>query len=56
MTAAHAADAWLSDGNYALATFDIRLPRADLIVWYRAAASGLRLARGEPGVQSRRVP
>ena len=29
----HAADAWISDGNFALATFDIRLPRADLIVW-----------------------
>lgn len=30
---AHAGDAWVSDGNFALATFDIRLPRADLIVW-----------------------
>jgi hypothetical protein len=30
---AHAGDAWISDGNFALATFDIRLPRADLIVW-----------------------
>ncbi|HLI66362.1 MAG TPA: hypothetical protein VKU90_08355 [Caulobacteraceae bacterium] len=29
----HAADAWISDGNFAAATFDIRLPRADLIVW-----------------------
>jgi hypothetical protein len=33
MADAHAADAWISDGNFALATFDIRLPRADLIVW-----------------------
>jgi adenylate kinase family enzyme len=33
MVKAHAADAWISDGNFALATFDIRLPRADLIVW-----------------------
>ena len=33
MTEAHAGDAWISDGNFALATFDIRLPRADLIVW-----------------------
>ena len=33
MTAAHAGDTWVSDGNFALATFDIRLPRADLIVW-----------------------
>ena len=30
---AHAGGAWVSDGNFALATFDIRLPRADLIVW-----------------------
>ena len=30
---AHASDAWVSDGNFAAATFDIRLPRADLIVW-----------------------
>jgi adenylate kinase family enzyme len=30
---AHAEEVWISDGNFALATFDIRLPRADLIVW-----------------------
>ena len=30
---AHAGDAWISDGNFALATFDIRLPRADVVVW-----------------------
>jgi adenylate kinase family enzyme len=30
---AHAGDEWVSDGNFAVATFDIRLPRADLIVW-----------------------
>jgi adenylate kinase family enzyme len=30
---AHAADGWISDGNFALATFDIRLPRASLVVW-----------------------
>jgi adenylate kinase family enzyme len=30
---AHAGDAWISDGNFAVATFDIRLPRADLVVW-----------------------
>jgi len=29
----HAGEAWISDGNFAAATFDIRLPRADLIVW-----------------------
>jgi adenylate kinase family enzyme len=30
---AHAGEAWVSDGNFAQATFDIRLPRAELIVW-----------------------
>src|SRR5262249_34982059 len=30
---AHAADAWVSDGNFAQVSFDIRLPRAELIVW-----------------------
>jgi hypothetical protein len=29
----HAADGWVSDGNFAAVTFDIRLPRADLIIW-----------------------
>ena len=33
MNDAHAGDAWISDGNFALATFDIRLPRANLVVW-----------------------
>jgi adenylate kinase family enzyme len=33
MKDAHAGDAWISDGNFALATFDIRLPRATLVVW-----------------------
>ncbi len=48
---AHAGPAWVSDGNFALASFDIRLPRADLVVWlerprwlclWRAAARVLR--------------
>ena len=26
-------DAWVTDGNYAVHTFDIRMPRADLVVW-----------------------
>ncbi len=30
---AHAGDAWISDGNFAVASFDIRLPRATLVVW-----------------------
>ena len=33
IAAAHAADTWISDGNFAAATFDLRLPRADLVVW-----------------------
>jgi hypothetical protein len=31
--AGHAGEAWISDGNFAAATFDLRLPRADLVVW-----------------------
>ena len=31
---AHAVDAWISDGNFAQATFDIRLPRATLVIWF----------------------
>jgi len=31
--AAHQGEAWVSDGNFAQASFDLRLPRADLIVW-----------------------
>ena len=30
---AHAGDTWISDGNFAQATFDIRLPRATLVIW-----------------------
>src|SRR4051812_41477304 len=29
----HAGESWISDGNFADATFDIRLPRATLIIW-----------------------
>lgn len=29
----HEAQAWVSDGNFAQLTFDLRLPRADLIIW-----------------------
>jgi adenylate kinase family enzyme len=29
----HASESWVSDGNFARVSFDIRLPRADLIVW-----------------------
>lgn len=30
---AHAGHRWISDGNFALATFAIRLPRATLVIW-----------------------
>src|SRR5580692_1379580 len=30
---AHAGDEWISDGNFALASFDIRLPRATVVIW-----------------------
>lgn len=51
---AHAGEGWVSDGNFAQVSFDLRLPRADLIIWlelskaycvWRACARVLR--RGE---------
>jgi len=30
---AHTGEEWISDGNFARASFDIRLPRATLVVW-----------------------
>lgn len=33
LRALHTGDSWVSDGNFAAVSFDIRLPRADLIVW-----------------------
>ena len=33
MKQAHAGESWISDGNFAVAIFDIRLPQATLIVW-----------------------
>jgi adenylate kinase family enzyme len=33
MEKTHAGDGWISDGNFAVATFDIRLPRATLVIW-----------------------
>lgn len=51
----HAGEAWVSDGNFAGATFDLRLPRADLVIWlnqsrpvrlWRVLARPFR--RGEP--------
>lgn len=34
---AHAGDKWISDGNFSAATFDIRLPRATLVIWLERA-------------------
>jgi hypothetical protein len=34
---AHAGDAWIGDGNFAVASFDIRLPRATLVIWLEAS-------------------
>jgi adenylate kinase family enzyme len=51
----HAQEAWISDGNFAQVSFDIRLPRAELVIWlesprilcaWRACRRVLR--RGEP--------
>ncbi len=33
VSAAIAGDAWVCEGNYLSRTFDLRLPRADLIIW-----------------------
>ena len=33
MKEAHAGDTWISDGNFAQVTFDIRLSRATLVLW-----------------------
>ena len=30
---AHAGDSWVSEGNFSEVSFDIRLPRSELIVW-----------------------
>jgi adenylate kinase family enzyme len=33
VSAAVAGDAWITDGNYLSRTFDLRLPRADTVIW-----------------------
>jgi adenylate kinase family enzyme len=33
LSAALSQDGWITDGNYAACTFDLRLPRADLVIW-----------------------
>lgn len=55
MKQAHTGEEWISDGNFALASFDIRLPRATLVIWiersklYCAMRAITRVfKRGEP--------
>lgn len=36
ITELHAGESWVSDGNYAAASFDLRLPRATQIIWLEA--------------------
>ncbi|HEX4740467.1 MAG TPA: hypothetical protein VH353_03970 [Caulobacteraceae bacterium] len=33
MAEVHAGESWISDGNFARASFDLRLPRAELAIW-----------------------
>ncbi|HEX4165402.1 MAG TPA: hypothetical protein VHZ55_08000 [Bryobacteraceae bacterium] len=33
LSAAISTGSWITDGNYAVHTFDLRLPRADLVIW-----------------------
>lgn len=40
LSEAIAGDAWITDGNYAILTFDLRLPRADLVIWVERPALG----------------
>ena|SRR5579872_3728955 len=35
----HAGENWISDGNFAVASFDIRMPRATLIIWLERSRS-----------------
>ena len=36
VAAALAGDAWISEGNYSRQTFDLRIPRADRVIWLEA--------------------
>jgi len=59
---AHAGEAWISDGNFAAATFDIRLPRATLILWLEcpryvsAWRAVMRVFRPDSGHRLRNIP
>jgi adenylate kinase family enzyme len=62
MRAAHEGEAWISDGNFAAATFDVRLPRATLIVWLEcprhvsAWRAFVRVFRPDSGHRLRNLP
>ena len=59
---AHAAQTWVSDGNFAATTFDIRLPRATLIIWlersrlFCAWRALLRVFSAKSGHRVRNLP
>jgi len=58
----HAGEDWISDGNFAAVSFDIRLPRATLIIWldrprWHCAFRAIRRALGGDHVHTlRKLP
>lgn len=58
----HEGEAWVSDGNFAAATFDIRLPRATEVVWLEpprlvcAVRAVRRALTGDPDHTLRGLP
>ena len=58
----HAGDAWVSDGNFAAVSFDIRLPRATQIVWLESPRwlcvwrAVTRVLRGDSFHRLRKLP
>jgi adenylate kinase family enzyme len=62
LAALHAGPAWVSDGNFAAVSFDIRLPRADLILWLERPRwlcllrATVRALRGGQGHRLRDLP
>jgi adenylate kinase family enzyme len=64
IAATHAGNGWVSDGNFAQVSFDLRLPRAELVVWlersravclWRAMARVLRRGEAHKGRDLHRV-
>ena len=59
---AHAADDWISDGNFSVATFDLRLPRATHVLWLEcprltcAWRAIRRVSRGDEHHKARDLP